>query len=288
MADDEDSLDDLNKRLFEELLSLVALEETLLESGELIEDEEDRGELPQVWRQIKAVKERIIETNMGLVVSYAAKFFKQASSEQAEDYIAAGVVGLLQAIYTYDPEKGKFSSWAYKPIKREIQAAIRWDEFPEHSERQFTTRHAVLKAKRELEEMNPGAVLTEEQIAERADVGIEHAADILRKQASLSTNAEAIQEQLTKIPFPSPISDDYTELEIDRLWLEYLKEATAMVPIDELVVLLRHEGLDGWPGETFEEIGRWLGKGRETVRRLDAQARRRIEDNGYRVPKPLE
>lgn len=279
---------DINAELFGKLQGYIDLEQTLTDRVALERTHIARGELQRVHIQIKVVKEQIIEENMGLVVGYAARFFQQASPEQIEDYIAAGIIGLLQAIYTYDLQKGQFSTWAYKPIMREIQAAVRWEEFPDHSERQFTTRHSVLKAKRALEESNPDVVPSVEKIAEKANVKIEDAATVLRRQAAVSANGETFQEQLNRIPFPSAMSNDSAELEIDRLWFQYFSEATAVVLPEELPVFLRHEGLDGWPAETFDEIGEWLGKSRETVRRLDARARQRIEDNGYRVPKPLE
>jgi RNA polymerase primary sigma factor len=288
MENDGGSSFDINAELFAELYGFIDVEQTLTERVALENTHVAISELERVRNQITRVKERIINENMGLVVNYAARFFEHATPEHVEDYIAAGIVGLLQAIYTYDSQKGKFSTWAYKPIMREVQAAVHWTEFPDHSERQFTTRHSVLKAKRELEEQNPNFMPSVEQIAERAGVEIEHTASVLSRQSTMPVNAETLQEQLNEIRLPSEVSADFAELEIDRLWLQYLSEATATVPIDELLVLLRHEGLDGWPAETFEKIGTWLGIGRETVRQMDARARQRIEDNGYRVPKPME
>ena len=288
MGNDEVDWGDINTALFGELNALIELEQTRQDGLKLLDTDEARSALREVQRQIETVKEQIVETNKGLVVSYAERFFRDASPAQIEDYIAAGQLGLSQAINSFEPGRGKFSVWAYKPIMREIGAAVRWSEYPDHSERQFAIRHSVLKAKRELEETNFTDEPTVEQIALKAGVSVEHAASVLHRHDSVSMSVESVREQLNRLPAPSPMSEGFAELEAERIWSEYLLAATQVVPEDERTVLLRHDGLDGEPPESFEAIGLRIGKSRETVRKMDARARRRIEDAGYRVPKSLE
>jgi RNA polymerase sigma factor (sigma-70 family) len=288
MPDDDIDWADVNLVMFVELNRLIELEQVRQDGLVLTDSDNARHGLRQVRIQIEVIKEQIVEQNSGLVVSEVQKFARGATHEQVEDYIAAGKLGLLQAINSYEPSLGKFSGWAYKPIMREVHAAVRWAEYPDHSERQFVVRSSVRKAKRQLEEMNVGVEPTVEQIAERAEVSVEHAQSVLRHQGPISTSAASVREQLNRLPVPSPVSEGYAELATQRIWSEYLLEATNGVPQDELMVLLRHDGLDGEPPESFEAIGARIGKSRETARKLDARARRRIEDAGYRVPSPLE
>ena len=107
---------DANAVLFGELRQLIEVEQTRQDGLKLVDTEEARGALRQAQRQIEVVKEQIVELNRGLVVSYAERFFTNASPSQTEDYIAAGLLGLSQAINSYEPDRGKFSVWAYKPI----------------------------------------------------------------------------------------------------------------------------------------------------------------------------
>lgn len=288
METDSFDWNDANAALFGALHQLVELEQTRQDGLKLIDTEEARGALRQAQRQIELVKEQIVELNRGLVVGYAQRFFTNASPSQTEDYIAAGLLGLSQAINSYEPDRGKFSVWAYKPIMREVSAAVRWSEYPDHSERQFAIRHAVLTAKRELEEANFSAEPSVEDIAQRAGVSVDHAASVLHRHDSVSMSVESVREQLNRLPAPSRMSEGFAELEAERIWSEYLSAATQGVPEDELYVLLRHDGLDGMAPESFEAIGMRIGKSRETVRKMDARARRRIEDADYRVPKSLE
>jgi len=60
--------------------------------------------------------------------------------------------------------------------------------------------------------MNVGVEPTVEQIAERAEVSVEHAQSVLRHQGPISTSAASVREQLNRLPVPSPVSEGYAEL----------------------------------------------------------------------------
>lgn len=65
------------------------------------------------------IETRLIEENMGLVISIA-KQFKPKSKSEFDDYVQAGLIGCLRAIRKFDAEKASLSTWAYKHIKWEI------------------------------------------------------------------------------------------------------------------------------------------------------------------------
>ena len=102
-------------------------------SGLLLECEQaqvavDAGEaaaesrLRRLRRSVDDITQEIVEFNYGLVMSYVSRFTASVPSEIAKDYEAAGRLGLMRAVASFDPEKGRFSSWAYKPIQREVFA----------------------------------------------------------------------------------------------------------------------------------------------------------------------
>jgi RNA polymerase sigma factor (sigma-70 family) len=63
------------------------------------------------------VEDRLIRENYGLVVSQALCFFNDSNFE---DYVQAGLIGLLKAIRTHDKEKAIFSTYAIVCIKNSM------------------------------------------------------------------------------------------------------------------------------------------------------------------------
>lgn len=67
-------------------------------------------------------RERLIESNVGLVIKIARSF---RNKRFTEDLIAEGMVGLMRAVERFDPEKGfRFSTYATHWIVREILNAV--------------------------------------------------------------------------------------------------------------------------------------------------------------------
>ena len=66
----------------------------------------------------KELEENLIREHYGLVVSQALCFLDDPNFE---DYIQAGLIGLLRAIRSYDENKSKFSTFATVCIRNEIQ-----------------------------------------------------------------------------------------------------------------------------------------------------------------------
>lgn len=66
----------------------------------------------------------LVNCNLRLVVSVAAKYKSRLKSLKILDIIQEGNIGLLRAIETYDPTKGAFTTYATPWIKRKITRAI--------------------------------------------------------------------------------------------------------------------------------------------------------------------
>ena len=69
-------------------------------------------------KQEKELEEELIRKHYGLVFSQALCFLNDPNFE---DYIQAGLIGLLKAIRNYDKNKAKFSTFATVCIRNEIQ-----------------------------------------------------------------------------------------------------------------------------------------------------------------------
>jgi len=69
--------------------------------------------------------EKLIEKNMGLVMSIVNSFHPKDQTER-EDYLQAGRIGLWKALKKFNPEKGNvLSTYAWNPIRWEIIKEIR-------------------------------------------------------------------------------------------------------------------------------------------------------------------
>ncbi len=64
-------------------------------------------------------KHKLIEHNMRLVAHVAKKYY--SPTEEAEDLLSIGTIGLLKAVDTYDPSKGyKLATYAARCIDNEL------------------------------------------------------------------------------------------------------------------------------------------------------------------------
>ncbi|MFZ4812747.1 MAG: sigma-70 family RNA polymerase sigma factor, partial [Ilumatobacteraceae bacterium] len=76
-------------------------------------------------RDIEDITAEIVRFNLGLVRSYCKRFTANSSREDSADFEAAGMLGLMRAIDSFDPDQGRFGQWAFKPIQREVLRAVR-------------------------------------------------------------------------------------------------------------------------------------------------------------------
>lgn len=73
----------------------------------------------------REARNKIIEQNIGLVVSVAIKFITRYSNLELEDLVQEGIIGLIAAVDKFDYTKGyKFSTYAFYFIKQKIQRYI--------------------------------------------------------------------------------------------------------------------------------------------------------------------
>ena len=86
---------------------------------------EEEGELIARLRQgDNAVKNRLIEHNLRLVVYIARRF--ENTGINIEDLISIGTIGLIKAVDTYDPSKNiKLATYSSKCIENEILMYLR-------------------------------------------------------------------------------------------------------------------------------------------------------------------
>jgi len=217
----------------------------------------------------------IIEFNYGLVLNYVRKFTSTTSRDDSADFEAAGVVGLMRAVSSYDPTRGtKFSTWAYKPIQREILKAVRDADFKQLNPGDFEKRPEILRAVKELQNGNDEFIPTFEQVAVQAGATLDAVKRILNAPIIESLSAPMGEDGDTSLT--DMIEDPSAGVEDTALARQEIKdlEQFGLSCLDEreLFVIGRRFGLDGEPPQRLSAIGSLLGLSREAVRQVEAKA----------------
>ena len=234
----------------------------------------------QVERGDRAAKERMVNSNLRLVVSLAKRY--QGHGVALGDLIQDGVIGLNRAVEKFDYRKGfKFSTYATWWIRQACQRAVANQSetirIPVHvQERRIKLRRARQKLETQL-----GRAPTVEELAEAAQLDLKHAEEALEAvevSASLNQTVGDGDAEFGDL-FADDNAEDPIELADASLERRRLREALALLEERERRVLELRFGLAG-SGEmtSLEDIGRELGLTRERIRQLEANALRQLEE----------
>jgi RNA polymerase sigma factor for flagellar operon FliA len=134
---------------------------------------------------VKNEKERIIEEFVPVIKALALKVAKGMNDETLiEDLISAGVLGLLEAVNKYEPEKGiKLKTYAYLRIRGAMIDELRArDYFPR------SARAKARKIERVIRELEGqlGRLPEEEEVAAYLEMEKEEYLEMLREFGNLS------------------------------------------------------------------------------------------------------
>ena len=277
-----------NTALFVERTRLIDLERDLVIGRISGSPSSVKNDLKRTQFAIEKVTNEIIESNMGLVVSCVSIFTRTSPPHLREEYRAVAVVALVEAINSYRADAGPFAAWATLAIKREVQKAVRREEHPMLGQRDFEQRPLVNDQLQQSEfagEPNPPSAA---DVADSAALGIDQVKRILASQPIVSLESEHVSDGYASRKSQRGYEDNSDLASEEQTWVDHLAMVTEDLTILEVYVLIRREGLDGWPPATLQWLASHLGIGRETLRQHELEARRKILAKGFPIPRRLE
>ncbi|MGG6241362.1 RNA polymerase sigma factor RpoD [Nodosilinea sp. AN01ver1] len=269
------------ERIYDELADALEYDPSDAEWAEAVSKDEGQtyslGSFRHRLHIGRRAKDKMVQSNLRLVVSIAKKYMNRGLSFQ--DLIQEGSLGLIRAAEKFDHEKGyKFSTYATWWIRQAITRAIadqsRTIRLPVHL---YETISRIKKTTKLLSQ-ELGRKPTEEEIATRMEMTIEKLRFIAKSaQLPISLETPIGKEEDSRLGDFIESDGETPEDQVSKSLLrEDLESVLGTLSPRERDVLRLRYGLDDGRMKTLEEIGQIFNVTRERIRQIEAKALRKL------------
>lgn len=246
----------------------------------LLTAEEERELIDRIGRGDMSARDRLVESNLRLVVSIAKKY--QNNGLTLMDLIQEANIGLLIAVEKFEPERGyRFSTYASWWIKQTISRALdnksKMIRLPAYvvegvNKMKNVERALTITLGREptLEEVAKEMGLDEAKVKKLRDSSKEISSlDVAVGDDDEATMGELIADTSSLTPEESMENQTKTEVLDTILGTLEGREGD--------VIKYRYGLMDGEP-RTLEEVGQIFGLTKERIRQIEAKALRKLRN----------
>lgn len=223
-----------------------------------------------------AAKERLINSNLRLVIKFARRY--QGFGLPLGDLVQEAMLGLIRAAEKFDWRRGyKFSTYAVLWIKQSIQRGLdntgRPVRIPAHiAQRERTVNRTTSELAVELNR-DP----TDEEVADKAKLPLDEVMavrDLTRVTTSLDTPVGDGDTTLGELHAES--ATDLEDEVLEREQEQAVETALSRLPDDERQIIQARFGTGGRPARSLRDAARELGVTQKVAQRLEAQALARL------------